>query len=154
MVLTFRRYSWRSDAPRGTKHTASGTDTARRPCSRAVSAAAKSRLRASGTSSICSLARIAYRHPDAPTIPYTFVSRSRVHISYPTYASSPAFACALKSATLTSRPDATPTDASVNAPTRCLNGLGVDPYRGVGVDDDLTREVPARRVLGSGLAAP
>src|SRR2546426_4545390 len=35
-----------------------------------------------------------------------------------------------------------------------LDGLGVYPYRGVGVDDDLTREVPARRVLGSCLAAP
>ena len=84
IVRTLRRYSWRSDAPRGTKQRAAGTDTARRPCSRAVSAAAKSRLNSSGIKPMCRSARIAYRHPDAPTIPDTAVSMSRIHISYPT----------------------------------------------------------------------
>src|SRR2546425_320304 len=81
MVRTFRRYSWRSDALRGTKQIASGTDTARKPRRRASSAAPKSRLRSSGTNCLCSSARIAYRQPDAPTIPDTCVSRSRTHIS-------------------------------------------------------------------------
>src|SRR5260370_570752 len=35
-----------------------------------------------------------------------------------------------------------------------LDGLAVDPYRGVGVDDDLAGEVRARRVFGGGLAPP
>ncbi len=124
MVRTLRRYSWRSDALRGTKQIASGTDTARSPCSRVVRAAAKSRLSASGTWPMCRPARIAYRHPDAPTIPCTFVSRSRTLISYPTYACSPAFAGVSRFATLTSRADARPTDGSPNAATRCLTAAG------------------------------
>jgi len=81
MVRTFRRYSCRSDAPGVTKQIASGTETARSPCRRAISAAAKSRLRFSGMSSRWSSARIAYRQPDAPTMPDRRVSRSRTHIS-------------------------------------------------------------------------
>ncbi len=50
----------------------------------------------------------------------TLVSRSRTHISYPTYPDSPTFRSLVIRATLTSRPEATPTCGS---PKRAISGL-------------------------------
>src|SRR5207302_230437 len=81
IVRTLRRYSLRSDGTRGTVQTALSTDTARNPCSRASSAAAKSRLMSSGSTRKWMGARTAWKHPAAPGIPATRVSSRRTHMS-------------------------------------------------------------------------